>query len=294
MKKVLSIQSFVVHGHVGNSAAAFPLMLLGNLVDPLNTVHFCNHSGYDHFTGEITSPETLTKILKGLERNGFMKAYEYILLGMSYLLIIGYMGSTKNLDCIGEFLYDLKKSRPEVFILLDPVMGDHGKLYLPSENINIYKRLLSIASLITPNGFEASLLSGIGITDLNSIMKIFDILHSMGPKRIVITSTELCDQKPDHLYLLFSDSIYNKRFMIEFPKLKSKVSGTGDLFNSLLLGYLPTEISCENFAGSVEKACNAIQNILQNTKDQQELAIVESRDCILNPVEMFRIKNITV
>jgi pyridoxine kinase len=96
MKKVLSIQSFVTHGHVGNSAATFPLMLLGNLVDPLNTVHFCNHSGYDHFAGQITSPETLEKILKGLDRNGFMKTYEYILLG--------YMGSTANLNCIGEFL----------------------------------------------------------------------------------------------------------------------------------------------------------------------------------------------
>lgn len=82
MKKVLSIQSFVVHGHVGNSAALFPLMLLGNSVDPLNTVQFCNHSGYDHFSGEITSPETILKILKGLERNGFIKTYEYILLGI--------------------------------------------------------------------------------------------------------------------------------------------------------------------------------------------------------------------
>ena len=84
MKKILSIQSFVVHGHVGNSAVMFPLMLLGNQVDPLNTVQFCNHSGYKHFTGEITSPETLLKILKGLDQNGFLNTIEYILLGKSF------------------------------------------------------------------------------------------------------------------------------------------------------------------------------------------------------------------
>jgi pyridoxine kinase len=173
-------------------------------------------------------------------------------------------------------------------------MGDHGKLYLPSENITIYKRLLSIASIITPNGFEASLLSGLEITDLNSVMKIFDLLHSLGPSRVIITSTELSDQKSDHLYLLFSDSIYSARWMIEFPKLESKVSGTGDLFNSLLLGYLPKEITSESFAESVEKATNAIQNILQNTRNAPELAIVESKDVILNPIKMFTLNKINM
>ena len=205
------------------------------------------------------------------------------------------MGSTANLLCIEEFLNNLKSCRPELIIFLDPVMGDHGKLYLPKENISIYKRLISIATFITPNGFEASLLSGIEISDLNSVMKIFDKLHSMGPTTIIITSTELSDKPQNLLYLLCSDSKSQKRWMIEFPKLKSTVSGTGDLFNALLLGYLPKQdLNAQVFSRSVEKACNAIQGVLNNTGPESELAIVQSRDLILEPVKMFEIKSLDV
>ena len=113
----------------------------------------------------------------------------------------------------------------------------------------------------------------------------------MGPNTIIITSTELIDQKSDCLYLLCSNSLFDKKWMIEIPKLKTKVSGTGDLFNSLFLGYLfKNEFNQENIGINLEKACNAMHEILKNTGDKSELSIVESQESILEPGKFLSFK----
>lgn len=147
-KSILSIQSHVVHGCVGNKSATFPLQLLGFNVDPLNTVHLSNHTGYPIFTGQRLSGDELKNIIHGLQSNGFLGSYSH--------LLTGYVGSVGALEQIAKLVESMRSINSEIFIIVDPVMGDEGHLYVDSEFIQRYRNnILKNADLIVPNGFEA-------------------------------------------------------------------------------------------------------------------------------------------
>jgi pyridoxine kinase len=148
MCNVLSIQSWVVHGKVGNSCAVFPLQLLGHDVDPLLTVMFSNHPMYSKgYKGERFSGAQLDALLQGLADNDILAKYNAIL--------TGYVGSVDSLPVIAKWISTVIKPTAGLY-LLDPVMGDDSKLYVPSGFVELYKTLLCpLADIITPNWFEA-------------------------------------------------------------------------------------------------------------------------------------------
>lgn len=129
--RVLSIQSHVVQGYVGNKSAVFPLQLLGMDVDVINSVHFSNHTGYAHFSGRHLrlSGDDVHDLLDGLEHNGLLRdAHTH--------LLTGYVGSTALLEALVRVHARLRaaQSHPERFVYVcDPVLGDLGKLYVPME-----------------------------------------------------------------------------------------------------------------------------------------------------------------
>ncbi len=106
MSRVLSIQSTVVHGYVGNKAAMFPLQLHGLDVDPLNSVQLSNHTGYKYCTGQKFDGAQCREIMQGLKKNGLMK-YQYVL--------SGYMGSLSFLEAVVEQIEELKRDNPDLF-----------------------------------------------------------------------------------------------------------------------------------------------------------------------------------
>ncbi|KAJ1550397.1 hypothetical protein HK405_000710, partial [Cladochytrium tenue] len=167
--RVLSIQSHVVHGYVGNKAATFPLQLLGFDVDPLNAVQFSNHTGYRHFSGERLEGPQIKKLLDGLEANGMLGEYTHILTGRSHQARLNpftsanrYLGRASSLEVIAEFVKRLRAVNPKVVFVLDTVMGDEGALYVPAELVPLYRdTLLPLADVVTPNAFEAEQLTGI-------------------------------------------------------------------------------------------------------------------------------------
>ncbi|GHJ87807.1 hypothetical protein NliqN6_4209 [Naganishia liquefaciens] len=174
--RLLSVQSHVVSGYVGNRAATFPLQLLGYDVDVINTVQFSNHTGYGHTNGNKTSPEQLTAVFSGLEVNG---------LGRWAKVLTGYIPGASALSVVGDEVRKLKDRaqsgsyQEEVIYLLDPVMGDIGKgLYVAEDVVPIYRSLLSQATIITPNQFETELLAERKIDSLQSLHKALDTLHS--------------------------------------------------------------------------------------------------------------------
>ncbi|KAF9547412.1 putative pyridoxal kinase [Mortierella hygrophila] len=262
-RRVLSIQSHIVSGYCGNKAATFPLQLLGFDVDVMNTVNFSNHTGYPSWTGEKATGEQLTKLFEGLQTSGLVD-YTHIL--------TGYIGSSQNLAAVTDIIAKLE-DHGSPFLVLDPVMGDNGQLYVQSDVIPLYRELMKFAKAITPNQFEAEVLADKKITDVKSCMEVIDILHDAGVENVVITSVSLfpSDVTAHHTVGQIGDtsngtskreeaeeeSMYcvcsSRRskddtprvFAIGFPTYDGYFTGTGDLFSALLVARLDEAIQQE-------------------------------------------------
>ncbi|TPX43708.1 pyridoxal kinase [Synchytrium endobioticum] len=307
-RRVLSVQSHVVYGYVGNKAATFPLNLHGFHVDCIHTVLFSNHTGYPTVKGDRLDGDSLRAITRGLKANGMLHSYSHIL--------AGYIGQETALEAVAELVEWLKHTNKDTLLLLDPVMGDEGKLYVPQGSVRIYKeRLLNLADILTPNAYEAELLSGIKITDMRSAIQCLDWLHHHSSANyIVITSLDLTlphlSDDTTHLHLVASYKQHQRvqRFTISFPKLalaNGAFTGTGDLFAAMLLAHLPLSATLQDFVTACEKATATLQGVLKTTMDNfnrarkaelddiqliraRELAVISSKHHIENPEIVYR------
>ncbi len=146
--RVLSVQSTVVHGCVGNKSSAFPLQLHGFDVDPINSVQLSNHTGYKYFKGTKLTGAELDDLFDGLATNGLLHQCSH--------LLTGYLGSASVLQHLAAQLPRLRVAAPNLRFVCDPVMGDAGRLYVPAEFVELYRTLLvPHANVVTPNQTEA-------------------------------------------------------------------------------------------------------------------------------------------
>ncbi|EKM81556.1 hypothetical protein AGABI1DRAFT_105107 [Agaricus bisporus var. burnettii JB137-S8] len=167
-ERLLSIQSHVVFGYVGGRAAVFPLECLGYDVDVVNTVNYSNHAGYGNVGGTKTSAKELENIFKILEENELLAPTR---------LLTGYIPDAESLSAVNRIVQKLKEERPGLIYLLDPVMGDAGKLYVAADVVPVYKQMLPLATIIAPNWYEVELLTDTPMTDMPSLQKALLILH---------------------------------------------------------------------------------------------------------------------
>ncbi|XP_077977348.1 pyridoxal kinase-like [Glandiceps talaboti] len=264
-QRVLSIQSHVVSGYVGNKSATFPMQVLGYEVDAINSVQLSNHTGYKVFKGQVLNADDLRTLVDGLIENDIDK-YSHVL--------TGYVGSESFLLEVVKVIKDMKAKYPDTVIVCDPVLGDFGVgYYVPKELMPIYRdQMLPIVDIITPNQFEAELMTGMTIKTEDDAVKCMDILHSKGCKNVVISSTELAD-RDDILLLLGSQIIGDKKkcIRLEMHKFDAHYTGTGDLFTALLLVW--SHKHPDNLALACEKTISSMQTILKKTLDEaQKLA----------------------
>ncbi|KAI9188144.1 putative pyridoxal kinase [Blastocladiella emersonii ATCC 22665] len=232
-RRVLAIQSHVVHGHVGNMSAVFPLQLLGNEVDAFNTVQVSNHSGYPTIRGTRFDAAHFAGVFEALKANGHDTDYSVIL--------TGYMGLPEGVPTVAAGIKDVKTRSANALYLLDPVLGDNGKLYLPPEMIDHYKtHFLPMADVMTPNQFEAELLSGVTIDSAMSAVTAARALAAMGGAALVfITTLDTPDVAiASTLALLVYDAIADAAWTVRFPRMTAHFTGTGDLFSGLIAGTL--------------------------------------------------------
>ncbi|XP_044526180.1 pyridoxal kinase [Gracilinanus agilis] len=154
--RVLSIQSHVVRGYVGNRAATFPLQVLGFEIDTVNSVQFSNHTGYSYWKGQVLNSDELHDLYEGLKLNNVNK-YDYVL--------TGYTRDKSFLIMVVDIIQELKEQNSNLVYVCDPVMGDkwngEGSMYVPADLLPVYKeKVVPVADIITPNQFEAELLTG--------------------------------------------------------------------------------------------------------------------------------------
>ncbi|XP_061648881.1 pyridoxal kinase-like isoform X2 [Phyllopteryx taeniolatus] len=198
--RVLSIQSHVVRGYVGNKSATFPLQVLGFEVDSINSVQFSNHTGYAHWKGHVLKADELNVLYEGIKLNK-VNHYDYIL--------TGYSRDTSFLMTVVDIIQELKVANPSLVYVCDPVMGDHGAMYVPEELLPVYRdKVVPLADILTPNQFEAELLTGRKILTTEDALEAMKQLHKMGPKTVVLTSTDLPSTQGDqYLVALGSQKI---------------------------------------------------------------------------------------
>ena len=284
--RVLSVQSHVVRGYVGNRAAVFPLQLLGFEVDVINSVQFSCHTGYPKLAGQRVTGEELREVVDGLVANES--------LDHSFLLT-GYIGAESFL----KEILNLRKKLPEsCCYVCDPVLGDNGHMYCPEELVAVYRTdVLQHVSILTPNQFEAELLTEKKINNVQDAVQACDLLHSKGPKVVVLTTLDVPDATKGENVAMLLSCAGQRKWLLRVPWIGGgPFTGTGDLTAAMILAWthkVPYELPL-----ALEKAAAVLQGVLRNTmatssarmiagkRVAPELRLVESKTVIESPMAL--------
>jgi pyridoxine kinase len=271
---ILSIQSHVAYGHVGNRSAVFPLELLGFEVWPINTVQFSNHSGYPGFKGEVFSGRQISLVWSGIRELGVAGECEAVL--------SGYMGDAETGQAILGAVADVKAASPGALYCCDPVMGDYGKGIYVREGIKSLMRdfALPAADIVTPNQFEAEILAGIPITSIDEAKLAADRIHGAGPRLVLITSFKPREAEAGSISLFLSDGSRSWTTTTPELALDPMPNGAGDLTSALFLGHY---LRSRDAAASLEAVTEAVYSVFEATmaSGSRELRLIQSRDAIL-------------
>jgi pyridoxine kinase len=275
---ILSIQSHVAYGHVGNSAAVFPLQRIGVEVWPVQTVQFSNHPGYGAWRGRVFSAATIRLVVQGIEERG--------VLGECDGVISGYLGSPDTGEAVVEAVARVKGANPAARYCCDPVIGDVSQGVFVRSGIPefIKERMLPIADVVTPNQFELDYLVGQPSVSLTDLGMAIDAVHACGPRVVLVTSVRTDDTPADCLDLVVSDG--SDRCRLRTPLLPIVVNGAGDAIAALFFAHY---LSTGAVAEAMSLAGSSIFGILDRTAEAgaSEMLLVEAQDELVKPSEVF-------
>ncbi|KAI2660448.1 Pyridoxal kinase [Labeo rohita] len=192
--RVLSVQSHVVRGYVGNKSASFPLQVLGFEVDTINSVQFSNHTGYEHWKGQVLTADELHVLYEGIKLNN-VNQYDYVLTGYA---------------------------RDDSFLAT--------------------------------------------VVDI-----VMNLLHSMGPSTVVITSSDLPSLMGDQFLVALGSqkraradgTILTQQIRMDIPKVDAVFVGTGDLFAAMLLAW--THLHPNDLKTACEKTASVLHHVIKRT-----------------------------
>ena len=281
--KILSIQSSVAYGHVGNSAAVFPLQRLGHEVWPVYTVHFSNHTGYGAWRGPMLAADDVRDVITGIEERG--------VLGQVDAVLSGYQGGEEIGDVILDAVARVKAANPAATYTCDPVMGNakSGCFVHPAIPVLLRERVVPQADLITPNQFELGYLTGTEPTDLESTLASVDAARAMGPSSVLVTSVERPDAEPDTLEMLAVTP--EGAWLVATPRLPLKANGSGDVTAALFTGHYR---STGDAADALARTTSSVWDLLRTTHEsgERELQLVESQEYYAEPRMQFEVTQV--
>ncbi|MCM3657050.1 pyridoxal kinase PdxY [Agromyces mediolanus] len=281
--KILSIQSAVAYGHVGNSAAVFPLQRIGVEVLPVYTVNFSNHTGYGAWRGPLIAPDDVREVIAGIEDRGVLPQIDVVL--------SGYQGGEGIADVILEAVAKVKAANPSAIYSCDPVMGNaqSGCFVAPAIPVLLRDRVVPAADLITPNQFELGFLTGTEPDTLESTLDAVDRIRATGPSTVLVTSLERPDRAPDTIEMLAVDD--RGAWIVQTPLLPLKANGSGDVTAALFTAHYR---STGDAADALARTTSSVFGLLERThrSGERELQLVESQEDYAHPAMQFSVRQV--
>jgi pyridoxine kinase len=280
---ILSIQSSVAYGHVGNSAAVFPMQRLGVEVWPVATVHFSNHTGYGAWRGPLLAAEDVREVVIGVEERGALPQVDAVL--------SGYQGG----EDIGEVILDavarVKSANPAAIYACDPVMGNavSGCFVHPAIPVLLRERVVPRADLITPNQFELGFLTQTEPETLDEVLDSAERARAMGPATVLVTSVLRPDRPPGSIEMLAVQD--ESAWLVRTPHLPLKANGSGDVTAALFTAHL---LRTGDAALALARTASSVFDLLSRTHEsgRRELQLVQSQDEIANPRMQFEVTRV--
>ncbi|AWK87611.1 pyridoxal kinase PdxY [Azospirillum thermophilum] len=280
MKTVLSIQSHVAYGYVGNRAAVFPLQRLGIDAIAVNTVQFSNHTGYGAWTGQVFTAEHIADVVDGIAARGVLPQCDAVL--------SGYMGDVGLGQVIVETAARVKAANPQAIYCCDPVMGDVGRGFFVRPGLPDFIKAHAVpaADLMTPNQFELEYLADRPVGTLDDALAATAALRSRGPRLILVTSLTRSDVPSDTIEMLVDDA--DGAWLVATPRLDLTPSpnGSGDAVAALFLAHY---LASRDPGEALGQAAAAIFAIFEATRTAgtRELQIVGAQDAFVRPERRF-------
>jgi pyridoxine kinase len=252
---VISIQSQVAYGHVGNSAATFPLQMHGIEVISVPTTLLSNRPGYPTIRGRVLDASLVADLLLGIEERGAVDG-----------------------------------RNPALLYCCDPVLGDRDRGFFVQAAIPplVRDRLCPLADILTPNHFEFEYLVGAKAasrtTTSTQVIAQAQTLLARGPSTVVITGTELSDTPDGEIETLAAER--SQGWRVRTPRLPISPSGTGDLFAAL---FAAARVQGADTPDALGHAASAIFAVLERTaiSGTEEMRIVESAEQLVHPQRRF-------
>ena len=280
---ILSIQSHVAYGHVGNASATFPMQRLGAEVWPIHTVQFSNHTGYGAWRGQVFEAGLIRDLVSGISERG--------VLGRCDAVLSGYQGSAETGAAILDAVAAVKAANPKAIYACDPVIGDVGRGVFVRSGIPEFMRdrVVPAAEIITPNLFELEWLAGESAQNLAGLKSALAKVHAMGPRVILVTSYLGAETPADSLDLIASDG--GRLYRVRTPRLDCNLNGAGDAIAAL---YLVHWLRLGDAAVALRLAASSIYGLLKATVDagSRELVMIAAQEEFVHPSRLFEVESL--
>ena len=280
---LLSIQSHVAYGHVGNAAAVFPLQRLGIEVWPVHTVQFSNHTGYGDWRGQVFEAGLIRELVAGIAQRGVLVECDGVL--------SGYMGGADTAEAILDAVAAVKEANPAALYCCDPVIGDVGRGVFVRTGIPefIRDKAMPAADVVTPNQFELDYLSRRESRTLAQARDAVRAVHDLGPRAVLVTSLHTEETPADSIDLLASDG--SGCFRLRTPRLPISVNGAGDAIAALFFAHY---LRCRRIDTALGCAASAIFGVLSKTTglDSREIQLIAAQDEIVRPSQLFQAEDV--
>lgn len=278
MPTILSIQSSVAYGHVGNSAATFPLMRMGVDVWPVLTVHFSNHTGYGGWRGPLLPAADIAAVIQGMDELGVLDRVDAVL--------SGYQGGSDVGSVILDAVDLVRRRNPDAFYCCDPVLGDVGLGYyvLPGIPELMRDRVVPAARVITPNQFELESLTGLSCRTMPDVLAAAHATLDLGPELVLVTSV-VHDDAPDDVIDMVAVTP-DQAWLVRTPRLQQTFTGAGDMTAATFLAQLLARATVPD---ALARTAAVVYGVLVRTiaLGRAELALVDAQDEFVAPTHAF-------